>query len=424
METISDSQLPIIFADIGLAIINIGLIWLLMVAPMGRRRVQLSKLIAATPEHIWSALHPLGRLAKWDGNIVSAHEVGPNLVEIEISYLGRDGKPIRRTVQLDDVIEYRQFTQSTIEDNALDQSFWKDHSETVLIEPEGEGSRVTFTETDRYRGVAFLAFRYFKNRRSLAALSLWAKTGTYQSVGIFERPPVQVAMAAISALILWPFFGLTQSGLVLSIVLTIVVAMHEAGHMFAFRMMGHKSARMIFIPLLGGIALGGRPYDRHFEVGFSALMGAGMSVFPVVAALSLYGPLESLGWHNTATVVGVFGSIGAIFNLANLVPVWKFDGGQVIRQIFDNRLAQGLASFSLLGGLMFVGWAGGFSLKAIIIAGVIFSIMSLMTTGSGFKPKAELTPMNNNERMLLLAGLIASFVAHGSCALWGFSIFL
>ncbi len=424
MDTISDSQLPRIFADVGLAVINIGLIWLLMVAPIGRRGVRLSALIPATPEHVWSALHPLGVNAKWDGNIVAARELAPDLVETEISYEGRDGKPIRRTMQLDAVVENRSFTSTIVEDTSLDHSFWSSHSETVTIEPVDGGCKVTISETDKYRGFAFLVFRYFKNRRALEALKQWAKTGSYKSVGIFERPPVQIAMAVISALILWPFFGLTETGLTLSIVLTLVVALHEAGHMLAFRMMGHKSARMIFIPLLGGIALGGRPYDRNFEVGFSALMGAGMSVFPVAMAFALYQPLENYGWHNTATVLAIFGSIGAIFNLANLVPVWKFDGGQVIRQIFDSQAAQGLASFTLLGGLMFVGWCGGFSVKAILMAGVIFSLMSVMTTGNGFKPRHELTPMNNNERMLLLAGLVASYVAHGVCALWGFSIFL
>ena len=35
-------------------------------------------------------------------------------------------------------------------------------------------------------------------------------------------------------------------------------------------MMGHRKVRMIFVPLLGGIAIGGRPYDSRFEVAFVA----------------------------------------------------------------------------------------------------------------------------------------------------------
>ena len=146
METISDGQLPIIFTDIGLAIINLLLIWLLMVAPVGRRRVTLSSIIAATPEHIWSALYPLGANAKWDGNIVAAHAVGPDLVETEISYEGRDGNPIRRTMKLESVIENRSFTSTIVEDTSLDHSFWSSHSETVTIEPVAGGSKVTISE--------------------------------------------------------------------------------------------------------------------------------------------------------------------------------------------------------------------------------------------------------------------------------------
>ena len=424
MEILSYLTSPLFLTLFALVVINLGLIWLFMIAPVGVRTVKLSKLIAGSPQRVWSALFPLGENAKWDGNLVSANEIAPHIVELEIAYDGRDGKPIRRTVQLAEVLENCHFSQTTVDDTSLDISFWKSHSETVLIEAVGSGSRVTLTETDRYKGFAFLVFRYFKNRRQLATLAGWAKTGVYTSVGIFEKPPVQVAMAALSAIILWPFFGLTKPGLLLSVILTIVVALHEAGHMFAFRVMGHKSARMIFIPLLGGIALGGRPYDKYFEVGFSALMGAGMSVFPVAAAVALYVPFDAMGWTNAATITGIFATIGAVFNLGNLVPVWKFDGGQVIRQVFADKASQGVASFILLAGLLGVGWLGGFSPKSLILAGVIFSLLSIMTTGSGVKPKHDLKPMSSNERILLFTGLVASFMAHSACALWGFATLL
>ena len=229
-------------------------------------------------------------------------------------------------------------------------------------------------------------------------------------------------MAVLSALILWPFFGITKSGLMLSAVLTAVVVLHEAGHMFAFRAMGHRSARMIIIPFLGGLALGGRPYNSHFEVGFSALMGAGFSVFPVIAAISLYTPVQQAGFTSAAAIVGAFGTIGAIFNLGNLVPVWKFDGGQVIRQIFRTRLGQGLASFFLLGGLLAVGKVGGFSNQALVVVGVVFSLLSVVTSGTGVKPKFALVPMSAKERCLVFCGLLAAFGAHAAGAIWGFTV--
>lgn len=228
----------------------------------------------------------------------------------------------------------------------------------------------------------------------------------------------------LSILILWPFFGLTTIGLLMSAVLTGVVVAHEAGHMFAFRAMGHKTARMIILPFLGGVALGGRPYNTHFEVGFSALMGAGMSVFPVIVAIMLFGPLQAAGYNTAATIAGAFGTIGAIFNLGNLVPVWKFDGGQVIRQVFRSRAGQGVASFLLLGGLLLAGSNAGFSAKALLVIGAVFALLSVVTAGSGVKPKYALVPMTSGERILVFCGLIAAFTAHAFGAVWGFTVFL
>ena len=407
-----------------LVVINLGLIWFLMGAPIGRRSVVVSKRIAAAPERLWSALYPFGDNALWDGSFVSVERTGADTAEIAINFDGRDGKPIRRNVRFFDVEEGKAFTLRTIDDTSLHSSFWVNHSETVLLEPADGATRVTVTETDTYKGFAFLAFRYFKNRRHMDALDRWAQSGVYTNKGIFEKLPVQIGMACLSALLLWPFFGLTRTGFMLSAMLTAVVVLHEAGHMFAFRAMGHKSARMIIIPFLGGVALGGRPYNSHFEVGFSALMGAGFSAFPVIAAISLFNPINNAGYPALAGLVGAFGTIGAIFNLGNLVPVWKFDGGQVIRQVFKSRMAQGVASFILLAGLLAVGKIGGFSSQALIVAGVIFSILSIVTAGTGVKPRHALVPMSSAERVLVFFGLMAAFFAHAAGAVWGFTFYL
>lgn len=407
-----------------LVVINLGLIWFLMAAPVGRRSVIVAKTIAAPRERLWSALFPLGDNALWDGSYLSVEPTGPDTADIAINYDGRDGKPIRRHVQFFDLEVGSSYSLRTIDDTSLHRSFWANHSETVTLEPDGAATRVTIEETDTYKGFAFLAFRYFKNRRHIAALDTWARTGVLVRNGLFEKLPVQIGMACLSALMLWPFFGLTQTGFMLSAMLTAVVVLHEAGHMFAFRAMGHKSARMIIIPFLGGVALGGRPYNSHFEVGFSALMGAGFSAFPVIAAISLFNPINNAGYPALAGLVGAFGTIGAIFNLGNLVPVWKFDGGQVIRQVFRSRMAQGIASFILLAGLLVVGKLGGFSNQALMVAGVIFSILSIVTAGTGVKPRHALVPMSTAERTLVFSGLVAAFIAHAAGAVWGFTFYL
>jgi Zn-dependent protease len=413
------------FLTVGFLIFaNLALIWFLMAAPLGKRTIKISRTMRATPSRLWSALFPLGSNAKWDSAYLSVEAKGSDGALLELDWDGRDGKPIRRAVVFSDVIDNQCFTTRTSDDTSLDASFWQNHSETVELTAIGDQTRVTLFETDSYKGFAFLGFRYFKNRRQLANLEGWAQTGVYKSVGIFEKPPMQAGMAFLSALLMWPFFGLTRTGLLLSLTLTSVVALHELGHMFAFRVMGHRSARMIFIPILGGIALGGRPYDRHFEVGFSALMGAGFSVFPVAASIALFYPLQQLGYLHAASLFGTFAIIGGVFNLANLVPIWKFDGGQVIRQLFDARWAQGISSFILLCGLMAVCKICGFSNEALIVIGMVFAVLSLITTGSGIKPRHALHPMSGRERVLIMAGLMATFIVHAFATIWGVSLYL
>ncbi len=255
------------------------------------------------------------------------------------------------------------------------------------------GVLVTLTRTDRYRGLAFLVFRYFALRRELGKLKIWAETGQYRAGGLFEHPASQVGFAVLSAFLLWPLFGLTRR-LALAFVLTLVVALHELGHMAAFRLMGHRKVRMIFIPLLGGIAIGGRPYDSRFEVAFVALMGAGFSAFlvPVAIASSTYASAE--GWRLAAALLATLAGCAALFNIANLVPVWKFDGGQVLRQICPDPSLLALASFLLLAAFLAVGRRAGIPPWLLVSMGAVFAILSLITAGGGVKPRHELKPIS------------------------------
>jgi Zn-dependent protease len=398
---------------------NLGLIFLLMTAPLGLRTVRLSRVVAMDRQRLWQALWPLGSDAGWSGEILSAEPLdGQGTARIVLSWEGRDGQPIERRSRFEDVVEGSRFSMRVIEDTALDASFWKDFYETTELVPEGEGTRVTLSQTDRYRGIAFLVFRYFAMRRELGKLQVWAKTGQYRKGGWFEHPLSQVGFAILSAFILWPFFGLNLGGFALAAILTSVVALHELGHMAAFRLTGHRKARMIFIPLLGGIAIGGRPYDSRFEVAFVALMGAGFSAFLVPLLIVTSGFASSEGHRLAAALLATLAGFAALFNIANLVPVWKFDGGQVLRQICPSPIALALASFSLLSALLAIGWLAGFSQSFLLVAGAVFAILSLLTMGSGVKPRHELKPIRTFDRFAMAGALLAVFAIHGYGLLW------
>jgi Zn-dependent protease len=402
-----------------LLLINLGLLWLLMRMPVGLRTLRLRRTFACSPETLWSAMNPSGSAANWHHSMISStpRADGTNVVEQTFTLPDRHGEPLRRLLALEPVLAVagnaRGFQSSIIDDSALDVSFWQDFRERRIVRPTKDGAILEIDQTDRYRGLAFLIFRYFALRREMQALSGWLKTGQSQPQGYFEHPLVQVALAILSTLLLWPFLGLTQQGLMISTFLTVVIALHELGHMAAYRMFGHTSVRMIFIPFLGGIAIGSRPYRSLFEVATCALMGSGMSAFFV--------PILILGSHlteqdilppATRAPLLVFLLILGTFNLLNLLPMHRFDGGQVLRQIFRTRKSQIVASFIVTLCILSIGFEIGLPARYLVVGLLVFTLVSLIGGGS-FKPRQKLDEMNGGERMLVSFGLYAAIAMHG-----------
>lgn len=402
-----------IFALLGFIVF---FLWLVMSAPLGKRTVRRRTFVRTDPSRLWEALYPFGSHFDWNQATTLVTRTGPATGRLVTSHMGRDGNPIERSFEISDMVEGERFTLRYTDDTALAQTFWDDHEMSVAISGADGGAVAEIAETDRYRGVAVLAFRFFSLRRMVIKLKRWAETGKFKPGGLFERPVTQIALAAFSALLLWPIFGLDRQGAFLAVTLTVVVGMHELGHLIAFRMMGHKTARVIFLPLLGGIAIGGRPYDRHFEVGFAALMGAGFSAFPVAVLTWL---AHRPGVPSVATgALAVVLMIMSLFNLGNLMPVWKFDGGQVLRQLFRTGKGMAAASFATLIIMSAAGVAAGLPYQVLVICGVVVAVLSLVTSKSGFAPKNALTPMTDPERIALGMAFAAVLAIHAIALAW------
>ncbi len=401
-----------------LATLNVVLIYFLMAAPVGLRTVTVRRTIRANRRDLWNALWPLGDSAGWDGKIQTSVPVGDDGAHMTLSWPGRDGNPIERIARFSGVDKEHRFSQQVVDDSSLENSFWEHYCEQTSLDGEDGAVTVTISARDRYHGVAFMIFRFFSLRRTINRLKHWAETGELKSGGIFERPITQFGFAVISALLLWPLFGLNAIGFAYAATLTLVVALHELGHMAAFRLMGHGNVRMIFIPILGGIAIGGRPYDRRYEIAFVALMGAGLSALLVLPAITASEIAERSGQHVPAMLLAVFAGFCALFNLANLVPVWRFDGGQVLRQLFQNRAALAATSFALFAIFMGLGLSGGVPIYMIIVAGAVFAILSIVTAGRSARPRYAMKPMSNREWTLIATGLLAVIAIHGAGVLW------
>lgn len=409
------------YSAILLLAINIGLLWLLMAAPVGTRTVRIRRSFRQTPAALWRAIDPAGSSADWHHGVISSQPIPdrPGVVEQIYRHIDRKGQPVRRllAVQPTDVVDgdtdMHGYTAQIVDDSTLDSRFWRHFHERRQVVATAEGALLTVEQTDTYRGLAFLIFRYFALRREMRALDGWLATGQSKPNGIFEHPLVQTLLAVFSTFLLWPFFGLHPAGLMISTFLTMVIVLHELGHMAAYRTFGHRKVRMIFIPLLGGLAIGGRPYNSLFEVATCALMGPGMSAFfvPILIAAVEATNADWLPAQLRGPLL-VFLLILGAFNLLNLLPMYRFDGGQVLRQIFVRRSSLVAGSFGITLVILGVGWSIGLSLTALLAALAVFTLLSLIGFGS-VKPKEELEKMSAAERMLVSFGLYAAVSMHG-----------
>lgn len=398
-----------------LLIINLGMIWLLMAAPIGTRTVRLRRWLPGEPDRVWHAVHPLGRDALWSPSLVES-AAGPQggLVVQQLAHADRHGDPIRRTLEISELGGpwAHGYEARVVEDSALDPSFWANFRERRMICGAESGTELVVEQTDRYRGLAFLIFRFFALRRELNALSGWLETGRVEQRGLFEQPSTQLLMAVLSTFALWPFFGLTADGLIYSTILTVVIGLHELGHLAAYRSFGHQTVKMIFIPLLGGLAIGGRPYNSRFEVAACALMGPGMSAFFVPVLVALQSALsEGAPGHSAAGYVLVFTLVLTAFNLLNLLPMSRFDGGQVLRQVF--RTYDGLlgGTFLVTAAILFTGWRVGVPSQALFGGLAVMALLSLSNRTS-VKMREELVDMSGGERLLAGFGYYSALTIH------------
>ncbi|RKE84591.1 hypothetical protein [Rhizobium sp. AG855] len=411
-------------AAVFLLAVNLGLLWLLMAAPLGRRTLRVRQTIRERAEDVWNITRPAGDLAAWHPSVISVSPVEghPDLVEFAYRHPDRHGRPSRRTMAVDRASMTAGGSFScelrVVADSTLDQAFWDGFSERRLVERTATGSLVTVEQTDTYRGLAFYLFRYLLLRRELAALRDHVEGRQGSALAHLEHPLWQTLLVVLSTLLLWPFFGLTMTGLMMSTFLTLVIVLHELGHMIAYRAFGHPSARMIFVPLLGGVAVGGRPYNTLFEVATCALMGAGVSGFLVPVLVAAHQSV--LGLPHAAGTEGpilVFLVILGAFNLLNLLPTYRFDGGQVLRQVFENQTMLALASFGVTGVILWTGWRIGLPPSTLVIGLVVFTLLSLIRT-KGAKPRDELVPMTPAERLMTGFGYYAALAMHAYAVIY------
>ncbi|URK87953.1 hypothetical protein LP421_10025 [Rhizobium sp. RCAM05350] len=183
---------------IALLVINVGLLWILLAVPIGLRTVRVHGSFRASRAKVWHAVFPLGTSADWHHSVLTSRSLPdtPNRVQQTYTHLDRHGQPIVRSLEITETLPGTEYDARVLDDSALDAVFWKDFHERRRLVEDGEVVHLTIEQTDRYRGVAFLIFRFFALRREVKALQQWLETGQSKPARVaFEHPLVQSGLA-------------------------------------------------------------------------------------------------------------------------------------------------------------------------------------------------------------------------------------
>jgi Zn-dependent protease len=271
----------------------------------------------------------------------------------------------------------------------------------LKIEATAQGTTLTMSSE-----VTVLAFRDritypLSLRRTVTLIKekCEAEAGTHSRLTAFANHGLVLSAAAFLSfcyLLGW------QLGLLLSI----VVAVHEAGHVAAMLMTGVGVRGIYLIPFFGGAAVPRTAYGSEGRLGFIALMGPGFSLIPTLGLWAMY---SANGSPELLQAAQMF----AIINAVNLLPIYPLDGGLVLNAL--------IGSVSRKVALV-VGWAGvliGLAL-AVYMTSFLIGIPFLLFALQRYLTNHQLTQL---ERLSLRGGIALALAAISVFALYAVAVY-
>lgn len=181
------------------------------------------------------------------------------------------------------------------------------------------------------------------------AVGLFIATA-YSLRGGFRDPRRKFRIAAD-----WVAIGLAVASVVLSvaffgpmtgIALVLIIAIHEFGHVAAYRICGHDDARFRLIPLMGGVAISNQQPKSPQHAFFIALMGPAICIGPCILAAALVREQVQIP-ELLRQFLWSFALYGGVINLFNLLPIGPLDGGKLSRVILARIWPKAVRPFSI-----------------------------------------------------------------------------
>ncbi|MEO8531349.1 MAG: M50 family metallopeptidase, partial [Deltaproteobacteria bacterium] len=218
-------------------------------------------------------------------------------------------------------------------------------------------------------------------------------------IGFDQQSIVMAVIAVGAAAWFWgPNFGLA---LVLS------VAVHEFGHVAAYRICGHSDARFRLIPLMGGVAISSSAPASQEKQFFISLMGPGICVAPVVLSLMLVPAV-----YPTSPMIGeflwAFGSLGDALNFFNLLPLWPLDGGRMTHILAWVFWKGGARNITIAMSALLAAYA----VYARSVIMFFFALMGAQSLAQGETLTRIQRPMSKPRALLFFAAYLAVAATH------------
>lgn len=125
-------------------------------------------------------------------------------------------------------------------------------------------------------------------------------------------------------------------GLDFALAAMLALMVKELGHVIGYRLAGHGDVCFRLIPLPGGPAISARAPESDLTALFILLMGPGLGLAPMVAAVAL-GDAIATSSPALAQAARAYALAAGAVNFVALLPLWPLPGGRLLRMIVDAR---------------------------------------------------------------------------------------
>lgn len=186
-----------------------------------------------------------------------------------------------------------------------------------------------------------------------------------------------------------------------ALLLSIVIAVHEAGHAVAMLMTGVGVRSIYFIPFFGGAVIPKTAYQSEGRLGFIALMGPGFSLIPTLGLFAIYRATGKIGLLEATQMF-------AVINAANLLPIYPLDGGLILNALVGSVNRTFAVVVGWIGVLVGLGLAIYFQ---SLLIGIPFLLFALQRYLSGHQTIA-LEPLALKSGIVLALASVATMILY------------